>query len=110
MGWLKPMDWTKERIHDESTFRFIGNNWEMELTPRFFWERSLAACRKAIKYAFEDPEQNYYDLAKLLVVLNEWTNNKETPNVTETRYKKFTKLIEMFTRLEEYPGQTITNP
>lgn len=88
----------------DDTFRFIRNNWEMELSGDFFWNRSLAACRKAIKYALEDPEQNYYDLSRLLVVLKEWIDSKEISNVTETRYKKFVKLLDMFTGWEEQHG------
>ena len=76
------------------TFRFIGDNWDMELSPAFFWDRSLASCRKAIKYALEDVEINREDLKKLVITLETWTQNKQVPNVTETRYRKFIRLLD----------------
>ena len=76
------------------TFRFIGDNWDMELSPGFFWDRSLASCRKAIKYALEDVEINREELKKLVITLETWTQNKQVPNVTETRYRKFIRLLD----------------
>ena len=76
------------------TFRFMGDSWDMELSPSFFWNKSLAACRKAIKYALEDVGVNRTDLQKLQEVLRSWTEDKSCPGMTEGRYCKFLKLLE----------------
>lgn len=77
------------------TFRFKGESWIMDLSPSFFWNKSLAACRKAIKYAMEDADANRIDLMWLQDCLKTWTEDERViPGVTKGRYCKFLKLLE----------------
>ena len=78
----------------DDTFEFIGDNWEMELAGDFFWNRSLAACRKAIKYALEDVDANWVELRRLQALLKRCTEDKNWPDLTKGRYDKFLKLLE----------------
>lgn len=81
------------RIEFFDTFEFMGDTWGMELSSDFFWNRSLAACRKAIKYALEN-DSNREELKRLQAILKRWTEDKTCPGITEGRYCKFLKLLE----------------
>ena len=78
----------------KESFIFIGDNWSMMLQKSFFWNKSLACCRKAIKYALEDVDANRVELKLLQALLKIWTEDKSCPEVTEGRYCKFLKLLE----------------
>ena len=79
----------------KESFLFIGDNWTMLLQRSFFWNKSLAACRKAIKYALEDADANRVELKLLQGLLKKWTEDERViPGINQGRNCKFLKLLE----------------
>ena len=89
-------------------YYFIGPSWEMSLGINFFWDRSLACCRKAIKAAYD----GYYGENKpyIMGLKHDLEELIQESHECVTRIEKWKKLVSYIEEMEKkHHGQTITN-
>ncbi len=89
-------------ITTDYTFRFTGDTWEIILSLSFFFNRNITICKKAIKYAFDKPEENREEIKRLHAYIEscapthfQYTCKDEQINI------KYTKLLDYIKTLEE---------
>lgn len=95
-------------------FQFTGCTWQMSLNDLFFQNRPLTLCKRAIKYAFEEPEDNRDQINKFTDYFRdqvEVLKKGEDPASSlygkyvrmplNKQYDKFTKLLDYIISLED---------
>ena len=86
---------------DVLIFTFIGYDWRMDLSDYFFFNKSLARCRAALKNAFICYYKNKDEIYKLKdwmkKVLKYWEHDPSCPKTAE----KFRKILDYIGKEEE---------
>lgn len=83
------------------SYKFVGQTWNMDILGLYFEKRSLTLCKRVVKYAFEEPEANRYDIFLLDENLKD---NIEILKNIQTKYHDpyFAKLQDKFVKLLDY--------
>lgn len=88
------------------SYKFVGQTWNMDILGLYFEKRPLTLCKRVVKYAFEEPQANRYDIFLLDENLKDnikILKNIQTmdPNYVIKLHEKFVKLLDYLRSMEE---------
>ena len=81
-------------IQKDNVFTFVGFEWRMDLTDYFFFNKSLARCKAAVKNAFLDYWKNKDEIRKLLSWMEKSVELLKQDSSCPKIMEKFQKLID----------------